>query len=119
MKRVLEVRVGATAEALDRFEDAWNRAAEGGAAQPSNVLSFPDLPALLRSLTPARWRMLERLRAGGPMTIFALARRLGRDYKNVHTDIARFAALGLVERRRDGLVAVPWDAVRAELRLGR
>ena len=117
MSRVMDVRVGTAAEALDRFEDTWNRAAEGGAPAPSSVLSFPDLPALLKALTPARWRMLERLRAEGPMTIFALAKRLGRDYKNVHTDITRFASLGLVERRRDGLVAVPWDAVRAELRL--
>jgi predicted transcriptional regulator len=118
MNRLLDVRLASATEALDRLEDAWNRAAEGGAAQPSNVLSFPDLPALLGALTPARWRMLEQLRAAGPMTIFALAKRLGRDYKNVHTDINRFAALGLVERRRDGRVAVPWDAVRAELRLG-
>ena len=118
MSRVAQVRVGIASDALDRFEDSWNRVVSGVAATPLYAILFSDLPALLAALTLRRWQMLERLRAEGPMTIFALAKRLGRDYKNVHTDVARFVNLGLIERRRDGLVAVPWDAVRAELRLG-
>lgn len=114
----MQTRVGTASDALDRFEDSWNRAASGGTATPLYAVLFSDLPALLAALTLRRWQMLERLRAEGPMTIFALAKRLGRNYKNVHTDVARFVQLGLIERRRDGLVAVPWDAVRAELRLG-
>jgi predicted transcriptional regulator len=118
MSRVVQTRVGTASDALDRFEDTWNRAAAGGAGEPLYAVLFSDLPALLANLTLRRWQMLERLRAEGPMTIFALARRVGRNYKNVHGDVARFVQLGLIERRRDGLVAVPWDAVRAELRLG-
>jgi predicted transcriptional regulator len=114
----MQTRVGTASDALDRFEDSWNRAATGATATPLYAVLFSDLPALLAALTLRRWQMLERLRAEGPMTIFALAKRLGRNYKNVHTDVGRFANLGLIERRRDGLVAVPWDAVRAELRLG-
>lgn len=114
----MQVRVGTASDALDRFEDAWNRVASGASATPLYAILFSDLPALLAALTPRRWQMLERLRAVGPMTIFALAKLLGRNYKNVHTDVARFAEMGLVERRRDGLVAVPWDVVRADLRLG-
>jgi predicted transcriptional regulator len=118
MTRVVQTRVGSASDALDRFEDTWNRVATGASAPPLYAVLFSDLPALLAALTLRRWQMLEQLRAEGPMTIFALAKRLGRNYKNVHTDVARFANLGLIERRRDGLVAVPWDAVRAELRLG-
>jgi predicted transcriptional regulator len=51
------------------------------------------------------------------MSIYELAKRLERDYKNVHTDVTRLAELGLVERRADGGVAVPWEIVRAELSL--
>ena len=40
----LEIRVGPAADALDRFEAAWNRAAEGRAARPLEILSFADLP---------------------------------------------------------------------------
>jgi len=115
--RLLELRVGGAGDALDRFEAAWNRAAEGRKPAPLSVLSMSDLPLLLRTLSPARWSVLERLKAGGPMSIYELAKRLARDYKNVHTDVARLAELGLIERRADGGVAVPWEVVRAELQL--
>jgi predicted transcriptional regulator len=49
--------------------------------------------------------------------VYALARALQRDYKNVHTDVARLAELGLIERTGSNLVRVAWDAVRAELKL--
>ena len=118
MAKLLEIRVGPAADALDRFEAAWNRAAEGRAAKKLQVLSFESLPLLLKTLSPARWSLLERLRADGPCSIYELAKRLGRDYKNVHTDVARLAELGLIERRPDTRVAVAWDLIRAELRLG-
>jgi predicted transcriptional regulator len=110
--------VSAPGDALDRFEAAWNRAAEGGRSfRPFRILSFEDLPRLLKTLTPARWALLEHLAREGTLSVYQLAKRLGRDYKNVHTDVAQLAALGLVEKSRAG-VAVAWDAVRAELRLG-
>lgn len=118
MARILEIRVGAPGDALDRFEAAWNRAAEGRGFRPFRILSFADLPRLLKALTPARWGLLERLAAEGPLSVYRLARSLGRDYKNVHTDVAQLAALGLIEKRARAGVAVAWDAVRAELRLG-
>jgi predicted transcriptional regulator len=113
----LELRVGSAGDALDRFEAAWNRRLEGGRAVPLAVLTLPDLPALLKQLSPARWALLAQLRAAGPLSVYQLARRLQRDYKNVHTDVKRLIALGLIERRGDSAVAVAWDAVRAELRL--
>lgn len=117
LPRTLEVRVAPAADALDRFEAAWNRASEGRAAKRLEVLSFADLPAMLRNLSPARWSLLERLHADGPTSIYELAKRLGRDYKNVHTDVARLVELGLIERQSDTRVTVTWDVIRAELRL--
>jgi len=113
--KLLQVRVGGAGDALDRFEAAWNRQAEGGKAVSLSVLSFEDLPLLLRTLTPARWVLLESLRKESAASIYELAKRLERDYKNVHTDVARLAELGLIERRADGGIAVAWDGVRAEL----
>jgi predicted transcriptional regulator len=117
MSRKLEIRIGAAGDALDRFEAAWNRVQEGRAMRPLEVLSFQGLPGLLRTLSPARWALLKNLREQGGCSIYELAKRLGRDYKNVHTDVTQLAALGLIERRADGLMAVPWDLLRAELRL--
>jgi predicted transcriptional regulator len=117
MSRKLEIRVGAAADALDRFEAAWNRVLEGRAMRPLEALSFEDLPLLTKTLTPARWTLLQDLKERGPCSIYELAKRLGRDYKNVHTDVTQLAAIGLIERRADTRVAVPWDLLRAELKL--
>ena len=109
--------MGAAADALDRLEAAWNRVAEGRGIAPLRVLSIESLPLLLKNLSPARWALLEKLRSEGPISIYELAKRLQRDYKNVHTDVTQLAALGLIERRSDGRVAVAWDLLRAEFRL--
>ncbi len=117
LAKVLELRLGPPGDALDRFEAAWNRVAEGRRTAPLRVLTLKDLPALLRALSPARWQLLERLSKQGPATIYELAKRLERDYKNVHTDVTQLAALGIIERRSDARVAVSWDAIRAEFHL--
>jgi len=117
MSRRLEVRVGPAGDALDRFEAAWNRVAAGRKMRTLEILSVANLPLLLKTLSPARWQLLERMRAAGPVSIYELAKRLERDYKNVHTDVTQLAAIGLIERRGDGRVAVPWDLLRAEFEL--
>ncbi len=114
MARRLEIRVGRGGDALDRFEAGWNRLTEGRKLAELRVLTLEDLPRLLATLTPARWALLGRLREAGRLTIYELAKRLARDYKNVHTDVSRMIELGLIERGEDGRVSVPWDAVRAQ-----
>jgi len=117
MPKTLYVRVSTREEALDRFEAAWHLASGRRPPEPLALLSFADLPLLMRTLTPARWELLKRLAKAGPLSVYALAKLLGRDYKNVHTDVASLVRLNLVERNQDGLVSVSWQAVRAELRL--
>jgi predicted transcriptional regulator len=114
LPKILQLRLGDARDALDRFEAAWNRRVEGRKAGELRVLSMVDLPLLLRTLTPARWQLLERLRELGPASIYELAKRLERDYKNVHTDVTSLAKIGLIERAADGGVSVPWDVVRGE-----
>ncbi len=117
MSRALSVRVSGAAEALDRFEAAWHLATGRKAPPPLEVLSFADLPLLLKTLTPARWELLKQLRKTGPMSVFALAKLLERDYKNVHTDVARLAELGLIEKTEKTGIQTAYDAIRAEFRL--
>ena len=112
LAKTLELRIGDARDALDRFEAAWNRRTEG--RSPLHILSVGSLPLLLRILTPARWELLDRLREAGALSIYELAKRLGRDYKNVHTDVTRLVEIGLIEKAADGRVGVPWDVVRGE-----
>jgi predicted transcriptional regulator len=115
MPRVLEIRVGPPGDALDRFEAAWNRVTEGRPVRPLRVLTLENLPALLKSLSPARMELVRMLRDAGALSIYELSKRLARNYKNVHTDVTQLVALGVIERSDAGLVSVPWDLLRAEL----
>jgi len=117
MPKKLYVGVSAVPDALDRFEAAWHLASGRKPPAPLALLSFADLPLLVKTLTPARWALLKQLKSAGPQTIFALAKLLERDYKNVHTDVSRLLDLNLVEKNQEGQVSVSWQAVRAELRL--
>jgi len=121
MPKTLYVRVSSGPnpcdDALDRFEAAWHLASGRKAPEPLAILSFADLPLLAKTLTPARWDLLKRLAKEGPSTVYALARLLERDYKNVHTDVSRLLELKLLEKNQEGQVGVAWQAIRAELRL--
>jgi predicted transcriptional regulator len=117
MPKTLYIRASAPADALDRFEAAWHLASGRATPAPLAILSFANLPLLLKTLTPARWALLGRLAKAGPLTIFALAKLLERDYKNVHTDVTSLLGLGLIEKNAAGEVLVGWQAVKAELKL--
>jgi predicted transcriptional regulator len=112
--KILELRLGPPEDALDRFEAAWNRAREGRPVRTLHILTLANLPSLLKALSPARWALIEELRRGGPLSIYELARRLQRNYKNVHTDVTQLAVLGVLERTSDNRVLVPWEVLRAE-----
>ena len=40
-----------------------------------------------------------------------LAQRLGRDYKNVHTDVRELLELGLLEKDARGRLTAPFDEI--------
>ena len=117
LSKTLNIRISGAADALDRFEAAWHLASGRKPPEPVAVLSFADLPLLLKTLTAARWALLEKLRMAGPQSILGLAKLLARDYKNVHTDVTQLLALGLIAKDDQGAVSVPWESVRAELEL--
>jgi predicted transcriptional regulator len=117
LAKQLEIRIGPAGDALDRFEAAWNRVAEGRSIRTLHVLTLGNLPLLLKMLSPARFELLQKLRETGPLSIYELAKRLERNYKNVYTDVTQLAALGLIERASDNRITVPWEVLRAELSL--
>lgn len=97
--------------------EAWKRAEASEEVVPREALYFADMPLLLSNLTAARWSLLEALKASGPMSIYALAKNLGRNYSNVHSDAGKLLTLGLIEKNEDGKVFVPWDEIHADFTL--
>lgn len=96
---------------------AWNAAKQGRQVPPKEALYFSDMPNLLQTLTPARWKLLEVLKQAGPLTVYALAKQSGRHYSNVHADVSRLLELGLIARDSAQRVYVPWDEIHADFAL--
>jgi predicted transcriptional regulator len=117
MKKKITIGVGDATTTAKEFIDAWKRAESGEKVHEKNWLHFENLELLLKTLTPGRWTLLKRLHANGPMSIRALANDLGRDYKNVYTDVQRLENIGLIGRGQNDRINVPWDIVEARLLL--
>jgi len=117
MAKEIHIGVGDSASTAKGFIDAWKRAEQGKKVRTEQWLNFENLETLLRTLTLGRWELLKVLRTNGPMSIRALAKALGRDYKNVYTDVKRLEHIGLIGRTKDDKVEVPWNIVEARLRL--
>ncbi len=115
MKAIIEVsRKGSVFEAAGR-----QLAAARQGRRVDFRLSFESARSLFAELTPARLDLLDTLRRIGPCSVYAGAKAAGRNYSNVHADVARLAELGLVERTSDGSVSVPFEAVEIRVPLAR
>ncbi|OJZ17291.1 MAG: hypothetical protein BGP21_04710 [Thiobacillus sp. 65-29] len=92
--------------ALARRVDAGERLPEA-----DYMLNFASPVALLEALPPKRLEALRTIRKVGPISIYALAKKLCRNYSNIHSDVMRLLDLGLVEKDEHGRICVPWDDV--------
>ena len=116
--QVLNVTVG------ESLRDAGARAAatmraisRGEKMQPHFGVNFEQIGQMLAAFTPKCWELIAALREAGPLTIAELARRLGRDYKNVHTDVNQLIDWMAVTRGDDGRVSVPWSEIVVGMKL--
>jgi predicted transcriptional regulator len=118
--KVLHVKVAEPVRAsLDRARIVMEALDRGEAPEPYFSVGFESMPQLLGVFTPKRWELIAYLREHGPLAIAELARRLKRDYKNVHSDVAALMEWLAIERDDDGRVFVPWDAIELRLPLVR
>ncbi len=118
MSRRIKIEIMDEKASAAEFIRAWHKAEKGKAPElPRERIYFPDLATLLSVLTPRRLEMLKTLHSTGPLSVRALSRELGRDYKNVHGDAKVLERLGLINRDDEGLLHVPWNSIIAEMAL--
>lgn len=99
------------------FNAALSDLATGG--NPDYVLSFESARTLFSEVTPARLDLLNTLHRIGPCSVYALAKAAGRNYSNVHADVAKLIDLSLMERGCNDAVFVPFDAIEIHLALAK
>ena len=114
--KTLYVEVMSSSEALKRFARAWKNASAG--RQKDATIGLGSIAELMALLSPKRMELLRHVAQSPGLSIRGLALALGRDYKNVHTDVSELEARHLLERNGAGLVTAPYDEliIRAPLR---
>ena len=106
-------------EAWRTRRPAWRMpgaAPSGERAEPEDNVTFVSWSALASHLTDKRYELLRRLHRQPAVSIRAVARELGRDFKRVHEDVKALEAVGLIERE-EGPLRADYDEIRASIRL--
>lgn len=83
---------GSLGEAAARVADAWRRAERGERVEVEDNVTFVSWSALASHMTDKRYELLRRLHRHPAVSIRALARDLGRDFKRVHQDVKALEA---------------------------
>jgi predicted transcriptional regulator len=117
-ERILNVKVGEPLEtSLARATQTMESLNRGDIPTPYFAVGFSDIGQLFAVFTPRRWDLIAALREEGPMTIAALARRLKRDYKNVHNDVEKLVEWQAVEKDEQNRVVAPFSEILVDIRL--
>lgn len=105
----IEITILKPQAALDAFAETWRRV-EGGEAQTPR-LAFGSLRELFSAITEKRLELLRYVATHNVLNIRQLAQGLGRNYKNVHTDVHELIELGLLEKGDQGQLIAPFDEI--------
>ena len=111
----VQVNVGSLADMGKRFASAWKQAKAGERVNQTHI-TFLDVQTMFETLSPRRLDLLRHVRQHGAGNVRELAQTLGRDYKNVHQDVATLQSAGLLVRDGRKLIA-PWDELQANVSL--
>lgn len=100
------------AETRNSLLDLASRIEVGNEQPPGDYhLNFADTVHLLAELPPRRLDTLREIKRYGPLSVYAVAKHLSRNYSNVHADVQKLVEHGLVEKDVQGRVFVPWDDI--------
>jgi predicted transcriptional regulator len=109
MKRI-EIEIMHSSDALNAAVDTWHKAEAGKKVTPR--LSFGSIKDLFSAITEKRLELLRYVAARqDTLNTRQLAQALGRDYKNIHTDVSALEELGLIEKGEKGVLTVPYDEI--------
>lgn len=105
----VEIIITTPAQALKDASSAWKQASAGATDIVPNI-GFGSPSELFTAITDKRLELLRHVAKQEGLNIHQLAQALGRDYKNVHTDVKALEELGLLERD-EGKLTAPFDEI--------
>lgn len=111
----VEITITTPEQALKDAASTWKRAASG-ASDIIPSIGFDSPSELFAAITDKRLELLRQVAKSEGMNIHQLAQTLGRDYKNVHTDVKALEELGLLTRI-EGKLSAPFDEIDIKVSL--
>ncbi|TAN86144.1 MAG: hypothetical protein EPN14_00530 [Gallionella sp.] len=107
----LTIKVGEPMDAtLARAAETMAALDAGREVDPYFGISFDTMAQFGAVFTPKRWELVEAVRASSPLTLDALAQRLGR-HRNVRKDVEVMMEWMVIEKDEAGRFFVPWDEI--------
>lgn len=114
----VHISVGSMEQFGKDFIKAWKAGEKGRIAEIAGErIYFMDLATLLSTLSEKRLEILRTLQGHAGITTYKLAQLLGRDYKNVHSDVGLLKEIGLIQVDDEGGLLVPFSRIHAEIDL--
>jgi len=96
-------KVKIVVEEIESTKRRWATALKGKRAGARvEVISVPSWEVLGKVLSPPRLEILAAIPELKPASIAALAKALGRDFKNVYADVTFLSEVGLLMLRQTG-----------------
>jgi len=94
--RKIEIGIKPLKESLHEFAAAWDKLQHGEKVKKKAGIYFESIDALRKVLTNKRLTILKVVKEEEPTSVYALAKLLGRDLKNVNQDLKMLVDIGLV-----------------------
>lgn len=107
MTRTVVVTIESDAEFGGAVRSTIEQLAEGGTVDTAHTVSFPDEELLGETFTPTTMALLRTVADRRPESIRATARAVERDVKNVHEDLTRLEAMGIIRFEAEGQAKRP------------
>ena len=102
---------------LDQVHREISEMLAAGRGDPMPRINFVSWELFHQILSSNRIGVIRAMAGAGPMSIREVARRVGRDFKGVHTDVTALLRNGLLDKTPDGEVVFPYDDIHFDIRL--
>jgi predicted transcriptional regulator len=111
-QNIVTLKVTNLNDAIADFSKAW---ASTKSSAPS--IAFASWDLMHKTLSPKKLALLKALCGQEPISIRELARRVGRDFKGVHTDVIALVNTGMIEKEGTK-ISFPYDGIHVEFDIG-
>ena len=95
--KTISIQIRSLDDVLDEFVDVANKTKSGKNVKPRKEMYVADAETARAIFTDARLRIIQVLKLKSPQSIYALAKALNRDFKNVYDDIIFLEQLGILK----------------------